>query len=253
MGRQELLPGHPAGRPSPRPQPWRLDVAATGAAESWKQPAERLVAVLRLISEAVAEAYQDGVTWRGLGVGPLDWDDVDRVRKIVADSRAPDGAGACGLLHGYLGESRRPAIIDLIWRAAWRGRVLDVTAQFLPGGGVRSFARHDPEWLASLLGSAVNAVRGDLGRIASASWLEEDARRTAASLPWQKAVPFWLGEVSYLPGRVDPSRLPNSLVVHPWPSEQDAAVVMLADLTATQTAPREAVDDMLALRDRLAM
>jgi hypothetical protein len=224
----------------PRPQRWTLDVAASGEPRSWHDPAQRLVAVLREISNAVRDGYGRPLTWRTPGDGPETWADIDLVRRAMERTAKLD-SGARGLVHGHLAEND-PAIVDLLWRAGSDGRVLDCTARFNPRGGARSLSRHDPEWLVALLGFTVDVVGGNAGRIVTSSWLKEDERRAGA-------VPFWLGEVTYVPGAVDPATLPATLVAHPWPTSHGmGTVVALVDLSATITASGPAVNDMLALR-----
>jgi hypothetical protein len=220
-----------------------MDIAASGTPRSWHEPAQRLVAVLREIDAAVRDAYGRPVTWRTAAEGPQTWGDIDVVHKIM-DRTATEESGARGLVHGHLSDDD-PAIVDLLWRAGSDGRVLDCTARFNPRGGARSLSRHEPEWLVALLGFSVDVAAGNAGRIVTSSWLKEDERRAGA-------VPFWLGEVTYVPTAVDPATLPDTLVAHPWPTSHGiGTVVVLADLSATVTAPGPAVDDMLALQRHL--
>ena len=228
-------------------------MAAPGIAQSWHEPASRLVAVLRQVSEAVREAYGQPVIWRAPDDGPQSWDDVDTVEKILRRSQTQERGqtGANGVVHGHLSEAD-PSLVDVVWGAAVDGRVLNCTVRFNPRGGARSLARHEPDWLASLLCSTVDAAGGSAGRIVTSSWLKEDERRMRHSVAPEGQVPFWLGELTFLSTPVDPATLPDTVVTHPCSTALGTgAVAMLADLSATATDPASAVDDMLSLRPYL--
>lgn len=245
--------GGQRGRPLPRPQRWSLDVAAPGVAQSWQEPASRLVAVLRQVSDAVREAYGRPLIWRASEDGPDSWEDVDAVEKILRRSQSQERGqtGANGVVHGHLSEAD-PPLVDVVWGAAVDGRVLNCTVRFNPRGGAKSLARHEPDWLAALLGSTVDAAGGSAGRIVTSSWLKEDERRIRRGVAPEGQVPFWLGELTFLPTPVDSAALPDTVVAHPCSTAQGTgAVAMLADLSATVTDPVGAVDDMLALRPYL--
>lgn len=224
--------------------------------QSWRDPASRLVGALHQVSDSVREAYGSPVIWRSPDGDADAWQDVDAVRKIVEASLHPSagqqrGATGHGIVHGGLSPAG-VSIVDVLWSTAVDDRLLDCTARFNPRGGARSLARHEPDWLAALLGSTVDAVGGAAGRIVTSSWLKEDERRMRDGAPPEGQVPYWLGELTFLPAMVDPAALPDTVVAHPCSTARGTgAVAMLADLSATVTDPAAAVDDMLTLRPYL--
>ncbi|MGH3646126.1 MAG: hypothetical protein ACRDTM_02965 [Micromonosporaceae bacterium] len=241
-------------RPLPRPQRWALDVAAPGQLRDWHDPAERLVAMLRALAELLPGEYQQSVTWWSAADGEAPWSDPDAVAKIMgrrpADGSPDRAAGARGLVHGYPGGDRSLApLVDVLWSAGVSDRVFSCTVQFNPRGGARSLSRHQREWLVQLLRSTVDAAGATAGRIVTSGWLKEDERRMGWGVPLERMIPFWLGEVTYLPRPIDPDTLPASLVAHP---SANGTVVAIADLTATVTDPTEVIDDALKLRPYLA-
>lgn len=233
-------------RPLPRPQRWALDVAAPGDTSSWHDPAERLVAVLDALAELLPQEYEQ-VSWWTAGDGGTPWTDPYAVTKIMERGRSGDGSH--GIVHGHLGEDRGDPLVDVLWGAGASGRVFSCTVRFNPRGGARSLSRHDPDWLIRLLRHTVGAAGASVGRIVTSSWLKEDERRMGRAVPLDQMIPFWLGEVTYLAGPVDPDDLPDSLVAHPG---RHGTVVALADLSATVAGHTEVIDDALTLRPYLA-
>ncbi len=226
-------------------------MAAPGEVNTWDEPARRLVAVLRELGAAVGADYRDNLVWHSPDADAEAWADSDVVHKLMERSRTPE-EGARGLVHGHLGDRGKPPIVDLLWRAGADGRVLDCTARFNPRGGARSLIRHESQWLVSLLGRVVEVAGGNAGRIVTSSWLAEDDRRMRNGVPASGMVPFWLGEVTFLPVAVDQASLPVTLRAHPWSTGRGAGtVVSLTDLAASIVAPTQAIDDMLTLRRHL--
>lgn len=217
------------------------------------------------MSAAVNRGYGAPIVWQAGRDGEQIWRDADAVREVMEHSGAAsdssasgddaadndDSPRASGAVHGYLEDRSDAAIVDVLWSARAGARVLNCTARFNPRGGAKSFSRHDAQWLVNLLGDTVRAARGDAGRIVTSSWLAEDERRMRS--PTEPLMPFWLGEVTFLPRSIDPDTLPTSLVAHPCPvNSGDGAVVVLADLAATAVDASKAVDDIMLLRPYLS-
>ncbi|MGH3716045.1 MAG: hypothetical protein ACRDT4_21665 [Micromonosporaceae bacterium] len=242
-------------RPLPRPQRWALDVAAPGELHTWHDPAARLVAVLRGLAELLPREYQQPITWWTAGDGEAPWADADAVTKIMERQRTHDteddqpAPGARGVVQGWLGEDRDAPLVDVLWSAGVSDRLFSCTVRFNPRGGARSLSRHQPEWLISLLRTAVESAGATVGRIVTSSWLKEDERRMGWGVPLDRMIPFWLGEVTYLSRAIDPDTLPDSLIAHPG---RHGTVVALADLSATVTGRTDVIDEALTLRPYLA-
>jgi hypothetical protein len=214
--------------------------------DSWAAAASRLRDVLDAISNRVAAAYGQSMTWLSQNLDSAGWADVDRIAAemerliITTEQGVPwHELGADGVVSGYL-DGRSLIILD--WHTRHRDTPMQCIADFktpASDGVARPLAEHDADWLADLLLDTANAmVRVSEGHISTSAFSRgRRARKIRAG--------YTVGAVTYAPDRVDPDALPDTLrIVRESPA---GTAIVVKDLQRFASDPASLLDDLLAL------
>jgi len=240
---------------------WDLLVINDHENDGWAEPAQKFVAFLIALSDAVAESYGTGLLWHGPDMPDGDWLDPQRIERGFAEDKYRDESGkvltyipSWVVVQGFLDRGEHTDFSEDKWLVNVSGTAggepvdgtINVNAQFYVRKTARRLIDHDLDWLIGMLCRVADAVSATRGRISTDGFIDAEVDADVVTPEG-----IGTGALSLAPHGVNVDPWPTSLTVFPCPVGYPGGQVVVADLERFTTDPASLIPDLAMLTDAL--